>query len=114
MRIFSLSAMFYLGVSFVSFRWVNVVLLALALMSVGCGSALLWSVYVPGIGKTVRVSGIDGILDCTGYIVAALSNLVFSVIAGYLNRTGVVFLWGVISLAGLIASLSQKRKVLFD
>ncbi len=111
MRIFfALATLFYVGAAFVSMPWVNVILLALALMSTGCASALLWSIYIPGMGKTGRVSSINGILDCSGYIVAALCNLVFGFVAQYLNWTGVVLLWAGIVLIGLIAALTQKRK----
>jgi len=107
---FTLSTVFYVCVAFVPYRWVNVGLLALALMSVGCASALLWSIYIPGLGKTGRVSSINGILDCTGYIVAALCNAVFGFVSEYLNWTGVVLLWGVITLMGVAATLFVKKK----
>ncbi len=108
---FALATVFYLGAAFVSQPWINVVLLALALMSVGCASALLWSIYIPGMGKTGKVSSINGILDCTGYIVAAVCNTVFGLVAQHLNWTGVVLLWSGIVAVGLVAALTQKKKI---
>ena len=99
-----------MGVILVSHPWVNVLLLALALMAVGCASSLLWSIYIPGLGKTGKVSSINGILDCTGYIVAALCNAVFGFVAEYLNWTGVVLLWGLIASFGVVATLFVKKK----
>ncbi|MBQ4322855.1 MAG: hypothetical protein IJC19_02825, partial [Clostridia bacterium] len=107
---FSLSVLFYVGVVLVSHPWVNVLLLALALMAVGCASSLLWSIYIPGLGKTGKVSSINGILDCTGYIVAALCNAVFGYVAEYLNWTGVVLLWGLIASFGVVATLFVKKE----
>ena len=110
MRIFfGLATVFYLGVAFVPHPWVNVVLLAFALMSVGCAGALLWSIYIPGMGKTGKVSSINGILDCSGYIVAAVCNAVFGLVAQYLSWTGVVLLWAGIVAVGLIAAFTQRK-----
>ncbi len=107
---FSLAVLLYVGVVFLSDPWVNVVLLAFALMAVGCASSLLWSIYIPGLGKTGKVSSINGILDCTGYIVAAICNAVFGFVAQYLNWTGVVMIWGGIALVGVIATFFSGKK----
>jgi len=107
---FSLAVLFYAGVIFVSHPWVNVAFLALALMAVGCASSLLWSIYIPGLGKTGRVSSINGILDCTGYIVAALCNAVFGFVAQYLNWTGVVIIWGAIAFVGVAVTFIHRKK----
>lgn len=107
---FTLSTLFYLGVAFVADPWVNVILLALALMSVGCASALLWSIYIPGLGKTGRVSSINGILDCTGYIVAAACNAVFGLVAEHLNWTGVAMIWASIVFVGVLTTFLVKKK----
>lgn len=107
---FALSVVFYLGTAFITSTWVNVVLLSLAMMSSSCASALLWSIYIPGMGKTGRVSSINGILDCSGYIVAGICNVFFGIVAQYLNWTGVVLLWAGIVFVGLVAALLQKAK----
>lgn len=86
------------------------ILLTLALCSTGCASALLWSIYIPGMGKTGKVSSINGILDCTGYIVAAICNFFFGLIAEHLNWMGVVLLWAAIAFVGMAATLFRKRK----
>ena len=91
-------------------RWFSLVFLSLALMAVTCSSALLWSIYIPGLGKTGKVSGVNGILDCTGYVAAAVSNMVF---AGVMSRVGwntVFILWASLGAMGVITTLFVRQK----
>ena len=48
----------------------TVAFLLLALIMNSFVSAMLWSIYIPALGETGRVSSINGILDCMGYIAA--------------------------------------------
>ena len=78
-------------------------------MAMSCPSALLWSIYIPGLGKTGRVSSVNGILDCTGYIAAAVANILF---AGIMSRAGwntVILLWASIGVVGIIATLAVNK-----
>lgn len=102
---FLLAALLFAGLLIAPNRWVSILLLCLALMAITCVSAVLWSVYIPGLGKTGKVSSVNGILDCTGYIAASVSNLLF---AGVMSRVGwniVFILWASIGVLGLIATL---------
>lgn len=111
MRIgFAGSAIFFLFMQSVSHPAANVALLILALMSMSLTSAMLWSIYIPGLGKTGRASSANGVLDCTGYIAAALANLLFAAISGMERWNMVILLWASIGIIGVIATFFAKEE----
>lgn len=79
-----------------------------ALMSLSCSSALLWSIYIPGLGKTGKASSVNGILDCTGYVAAAASNIIFAGAMKGIGWNGIFVLWSVIGIIGVIATVMAK------
>ena len=107
---FTLSASFFLVMQLVSHPIANVVFLILALMSMSGVSAMLWSIYIPGLGKTGRASSANGVLDCTGYIAAALANLIFGSLLSRVGWTVVIFVWASIGIIGLISTLCVRKK----
>lgn len=82
----------------------TIAFLLLALVMNSLVSALLWSIYIPGLGKTGRVSSVNGILDCTGYIAASVATSLFAYIVSIFNWKGLIVAWGVIPLVGLITA----------
>lgn len=111
MRIgFSLSALFFILMQFIDNKLVNVILIILALMSISLTSAMLWSIYIPSLGKTGRASSANGVLDCTGYIFAALANFLFASISNAVGWEVVLILWASIGVIGLIVTLFNKEK----
>lgn len=90
-------------------KWVSIALLALALMSMSCTSALLWSIYIPGLGKTGKVSSVNGVIDCIGYIAAACANLLFARVMGGIGWNTVYILWASVGVIGLIATFVLRR-----
>ena len=107
---FALSASFFLLIQLFSQPILIVLLMLLALMSMSCASAMLWSIYIPGLGKTGRASSANGVLDCAGYIAAALANLLFSRFASGAGWPTVLLLWASVGIIGLIATLFQRSK----
>ena len=101
---FALSASFFLLMQIVTAPAFNVVLLILALMCMSGVSAMLWSIYIPGLGKTGRASSANGVLDCTGYIAAALANLLFANIMTGAGWNVVLLLWASVGIIGLITT----------
>ncbi len=94
-------------------RWFSIAFLALALMAMSCTSALLWSIYIPGLGKTGKVSSANGVIDCIGYIAAALANLLFAEVMGNVGWNTVYVLWasmGVIGIASTFIFVKKKQK----
>lgn len=110
MRIaFSISATLFIVNIFIANSILNVFVLILALMAISCCSALLWSIYIPGLGKTGRVSSVNGVIDCTGYIAAALANLVFGNLITGIGWNGILLLWSSIGIIGVLTTLFVKK-----
>ena len=84
--------------------------LCLALMAMSCVSALLWSIYIPGLGKTGKVSSVNGILDCTGYVAASAANLLFAGVMSHVGWNVVYIIWASIGAVGIIATFFARQK----
>ena len=96
---------------FIKNPYLNIVVLLLALMAVGCSGALLWSIYIPGLGRTGMVSSVNGILDCSGYIAAAAANLLFANIIDRISWNGVIAMWAAIAFVGVATTWCEKSQV---
>lgn len=107
---FTLSAVLFVAMLFVRNTWANIVLLILALMAMGCCSALLWSIYIPGLGATGRASSVNGVLDCTGYVAAALANLLFSSVMTNVGWKVIIMLWASMGAIGFAATFIVRKK----
>ena len=94
---------------FITNSVLNVIILIFALMAISCCSSLLWSIYIPGLGKTGRVSSVNGVIDCTGYIAAAAANLVFGNLVGSIGWNGILLLWSSIGILGIITTLFARK-----
>ena len=110
MRIaFSVSAVLFIVNMFITNSVLNVIILLLALMAISCCSSLLWSIYIPGLGKTGRVSSVNGVIDCSGYIAAAAANLIFGNLVGSIGWNGILLLWSSIGVIGVITTLFARK-----
>ena len=111
MRIgFASSAFFFLLMQAFTNPIINVLLMILALMSMSLTSAMLWSIYIPGLGKTGRASSVNGVLDCAGYIAAAAANLIFAAVSAMKNWNIVLLLWASIGIIGVVATFFAKKE----
>lgn len=93
-------------------RWLALAFLLIALMAMSCISALLWSIYIPGLGKTGRVSSANGVIDCFGYVAAAGANLLFANAMSQAGWNTVYILWATIGIIGFLSTfvLVKKKK----
>ena len=107
---FSISAIGFLLLIISPNRWLSLVILALALMSTSCTAALLWSIYIPSLGKTGRVSSVNGVIDCIGYIAAAAANLLFANVMSNVGWNTLYVLWSMIGVTGLISTFVFRTK----
>ena len=105
---FALATVFFLLMLIANTPWLTIAMMGLALLCISVSSALLWSIYIPSLGKTGRVSSVNGILDCSGYAAASLANLAFARVITTLSWNGVIVLWSGIGLIGLLGSLCVK------
>lgn len=106
---FAISTALFIANIFVTNTIMNVTVLIFALMAISCSSALLWSIYIPGLGKTGRVSSVNGVIDCTGYIAAALANLIFGNLVSSIGWNGILLLWSSIGAIGAFTTLFVKK-----
>lgn len=102
---FFVAAVMFAGLLISVNKWMSLIVLILALMSMSCCSALLWSIYIPGLGKTGKVSSVNGVLDCTGYIAAAITNIIFANVMSNIGWNAVIIMWSSIGVIGVIATL---------
>ena len=111
MRIaYAISTVMFITLIFVANPILNVCLLIIALMAMSCTSSLLWSIYIPGLGKTGKVSSVNGTLDCSGYIAAAIANLIFANIITDIGWYGVISIWASLGVAGITTTLFVRNK----
>ena len=104
-----LSASFYAVMRFAVNRWLQMILITLALTAASCAGAVMWSIYIPSLGKSGKVSGANGILDCAGYVAASASNAVFAGIMKSFGWTGIIITWGIVMLIGALITMLQKE-----
>lgn len=111
--LFSLSALCFLTVLLIGNAsiWVSLIALLLALLLIGCVSSLLWSIYIPSLGKTGKVSGANGVLDCFGYLFASGANILFSALAGDADNPTwdrLIFAWIGLAVIGILLAVLKK------
>lgn len=107
---YSVTAALFLIMLFVPNAYVSVVLLTLALMCASVSSATMWSIYIPSLGKSGKVSSVNGILDCFGYAGASVMNMVFALLNTHFGGNGLVVAWVVLPLLGVILTLFGKKE----
>lgn len=105
---FMVSALFFFGMLFVKNPWANFALFTAALLFSSFASAMIYSVYIPSLKKTGKVSSANGILDGTGYIGAAISNFVFSRLMERLSWNGVICIWAAFMLSGGVLAVIKR------
>lgn len=107
---FSIAAVMFAALIIAPNQWISIVFLAIALMSMSCTSALLWSIYIPSLGKTGRVSSVNGVIDCIGYVAAAGANLLFANVMNNVGWNTVYILWSSIGIIGLASTFIFKHQ----
>ena len=100
--------------SFISMIFTPSVLPKIIIFMVGktalsIAAAVLWSIFIPGMGKTGKVSSISGVIDCAGYVAAALASWTFGKLAGA-NWTLILCIWAGIAAVGFATSMIRKQK----
>ncbi len=107
---FALAVIAFVAMILIPNTYGKIVFLAFAKFCLGCCSSVLWSIYIPGKGSTGKVSSINGVINCTGYLSASLASSIFAIMSEVINWTGVILIWCGIAGVGLIASLIVRQK----
>lgn len=105
------AALLFAAMFFISDAWVCIVLLSLALMCSSVASATIWSIYIPGLGKSGRVSSVNGILDSFGYAGASVMNLVFAFVWSGIGGNGLILTWAGFAAVGAMMTLFGKKRI---
>lgn len=103
-------AVFFAAMLFTKNPIVNVASMLFARLFVGFASTILWSIYIPAQGKTGLVSTVNGVLDFSGYVMAAIANMVFSFTISSLDWNGIIIMWSIMMLSGSLATVIVKIK----
>ncbi|MBE6546909.1 MAG: MFS transporter [Ruminococcaceae bacterium] len=105
---FSLSTVFFIGVYFIPYAYVNIVLIVLAIMSSNAAATMLWSRYCPSLRDTGMVSGATGFLDFLSYMAAAASSTLFSNAVGSIGWKNLILIWAGLVFCGVLVALPYR------
>ena len=108
---FIIAAVLHFAMFFISNVWLNIIIFIIALMATSIASSTLWSIYIPGLGKSGKVSSASGVMDSSGYLAAAISNVLFATVMDKFGWGGIIITWGAIMLFGVcVTFFAGKRK----
>ena len=107
---FSASAVLLFLVFLIDAPAVRLVLFTLSLMCCSVSSSTLWSIYIPNLGKSGKVSSANGIIDCIGYIGASVFNVAVVPIMDVFGWGGTILSWCGIMLVGVASTLFATTK----
>ena len=105
-----LCAVLYAALFFIPSSRMNVMFLLPAQLLAGVSAACLWSVYVPSLGKSGKVSSANGTLDFVGYIGAAAANLVFAAMMEHVGWNGLLLVWALVFVLGVVITLLPGQR----
>ncbi len=97
-----IAAALYALMAVVSHPVINTLCFFLTLMATSVASAVLWSIYIPSLGKSGQVSTANGLLDFCGYVGAAIASLVISNAIRYFGWVEVLFIWAAVPFIGFV------------
>ncbi len=106
---FVASTAFFALTYFVSFSYLNILFLVLAIMASDGASAMLWSRYCPSLRDTGMVSSVTGYLDFLSYMAAAAANLIFPGAVAAIGWGNLILVWLAIAGAGIFTILPYKK-----
>jgi sugar phosphate permease len=107
---FSASAVLLFLVFLIDAPAVRLVLFTISLMCCSVSSSTLWSIYIPNIGKSGKVSSANGIIDCIGYVGASVFNVAVVPIMDAFGWGGTILSWCGIMLVGVASTLFATTK----
>lgn len=104
----AVAAVIYALMAVVRTPLLNTAFFVLALMATTVASSVLWSIYIPGLGKSGQVSTANGVLDFCGYVGAAVAGLVVSNAIRLCGWTGVLLIWGGVPALGFVVVTANR------
>lgn len=105
---YAMAAAFFIAVSLIKNPFINVCMFLLARLAASCASGIVWSVYIPSLAKSGKVSSANGVIDAGGYLLASVANIVFSGFMEKLGWKGIITIWYLIMLSGAVIAGTKK------
>lgn len=102
------AALCFAGMQWTDMAAVKVGMLLAAKLLAGCAAGVVWSIYIPGLAASGRVSGANGVIDAAGYAAASLVNGLSAGLLGVRGFAGIEHLWVAVMLLGTLAAGMQK------
>jgi len=99
---FSVAAILMLMTLFIKSTVFCILGFALAIVCAAICSGTLWSIFVPSLAKSGKVSSANGVLDCSCYFSASLVNLLVVPIKNAFGWNGVTVFWSIIIMLGFL------------
>jgi len=106
---FAISTLMFGFMIFAGNKWLNLAFLFVALLAISMASTLLWSIYIPSLGKTGRVSSINGVIDGVGYVAAAVSTTLFATAMENVGWSLVIVMWVIVAAVGVAATFYKPK-----
>lgn len=108
---FIMSAVCFILMNFISQMWVNVALYILGYFFTGIGSSTVWSIYIPSLYNSGKVSSANGVMDFSGYFGAASATFISGYILKGFGWKGMLISWAIfVSVGSLSAFLVKPKK----
>lgn len=107
--VFTVSAVSFAAMFFVSNPWLNSIFLALALFTSRGASNVVFTVYCPSLRDTGMVSTVTGFMDAMSYLAAGLANLIFANAIYSIGWNWLLWIWAGLMMIGVLISLSRKK-----
>lgn len=107
--LFAVASVMFLGMRFVTDPIANIILLLLAKVSAGSAAGVIWSVYIPSLGRSGKSSSANGVIDAAAYAAASAASAVFSVLVSYIGWNGLKLLWCALMVLGMLVPLIGAR-----
>ncbi len=80
-----------------------------ATLTASVSAYVLWSIYLPSLGRSGVSSSGNGILDCAGYTGAALATLLFSVLFTSVGGENILLVSAILCGSGLLLALVGRK-----
>jgi MFS family permease len=83
--------------------------LVLATVTASFASYVLWSIYLPSLGRSGVSSSGNGILDCAGYAGAAIATFLFSVLFTSVGGANILLVCAILCAIGITLALVGRK-----
>ena len=90
-------------------RFINVLMMIIAITMANCAANMQWSYYCPSLRDTGLVSTATGFLNFISYLAAGLANALSPYAVSAIGWKGLTLIWTVLVSIGIICCLPFKR-----